>query len=192
MNPPLLLATESRYKIALLKRLHIPFISQPAEIDETPLHGETPEALATRLAVSKINTLAARFHEYLILATDQTAALGTQILHKPGSETQAMDQLKQLSGQTVEFLTCTAMRWPNAQTQTHIDRVNVTIRTLTDAEIARYVAHDQPIDTVGSFKMESLGISLFNAVESSDPTALEGLGLIQTAHWLRDAGFRVP
>jgi len=88
MNPPLLLATESRYKIALLKRLHIPFISQPAEIDETPLHGETPEALATRLAVSKINTLEARFHEYLILATDQTAALGTQILHKPGSETQ--------------------------------------------------------------------------------------------------------
>jgi Nucleotide-binding protein implicated in inhibition of septum formation len=70
-----------------------------------------------------------------------------------------MDQLKQLSGQTIEFLTCTAMRWPNAQTQTHIDRVNVTIRTLTDAEIARYVAHDQPIDTVGSLS-ESLALAV--------------------------------
>lgn len=192
MTPPLLLATESRYKIALLNRLQIPFTTQPAEIDETPDHHETPDALSTRLALSKINALADQFPTHLILAADQTAALGTTILHKPGTEQGAIDQLKQLSGQTIEFLTCTAMKWPGGRTQTHIDRVRVSVRILTDAEMTRYVALDRPTDTVGSFKVESLGISLFNAVESSDPTALEGLGLIQTAHWLREAGFKVP
>lgn len=192
MIPPLILASESRYKAALLSRLQIPFTTQAAAIDETPQPNETPQALATRLAVEKLNTLARQFPTHIILATDQTAALDGVMLHKPGSQQHAIDQLRGVSGRTLEFLTCTAVRWPDTSTQTHIDRVHVNVRPLTDAEITRYVAIDQPTDVVGSFKVESLGISLFNAVESSDPTALEGLGLIQTAHWLREAGLNVP
>ncbi|HEY4556526.1 MAG TPA: Maf family protein, partial [Lysobacter sp.] len=60
------------------------------------------------------------------------------------------------------------------------------------AEIERYIAAERPFDCAGSFKSEGLGITLFDAIESTDPTALVGLPLIATARMLRDAGFALP
>jgi septum formation protein len=68
----------------------------------------------------------------------------------------------------------------------------VRFRHLDAAEIARYVAAEQPLDCAGSFKCEGLGISLFEAIDSRDPTALVGLPLIALCGVLRRAGFRVP
>ena len=65
-------------------------------------------------------------------------------------------------------------------------------RVLTTAEIERYVDAEQPFDCAGSFKSEGLGIGLFDAIESSDPTALIGLPMIATARLLRRAGYQVP
>jgi septum formation protein len=100
--------------------------------------------------------------------------------------------LKTLSGQQVSFFTTVGFSAPGQSVKLHTEEVIVTFRQLEEAEILRYVARDQPLDCAGSFKVESLGIGLFDAVESRDPTALEGLPLIKLCQWLRDHGFRIP
>ena len=69
---------------------------------------------------------------------------------------------------------------------------DVTLRHLTPEEIKRYIELDRPLDCAGSFKWESLGISLFERLETEDPTALEGLPLIKLCGLLRTAGLSVP
>jgi septum formation protein len=76
--------------------------------------------------------------------------------------------------------------------ESHLDRTQVRFRNLDEAEIARYVAADAPLDCAGGFKAESLGIALFEHIESTDPTALTGLPLVWLSGALRRAGIRVP
>ena len=95
-------------------------------------------------------------------------------------------------GKTVSFFTSVGFIAPNQPCLIHTEEVIVTIRTLDRQEIERYVAKDKPLDCAGSFKVESLGISLFTSVKSEDPTALEGLPLIRLYQWLRDQGFKIP
>jgi septum formation protein len=80
----------------------------------------------------------------------------------------------------------------NGRAESHIDHTRVQFRALDDAEIARYVAADAPFDCAGGFKAESLGIALFERIESEDPTALTGLPLVWLSGALRRAGIRVP
>ena len=74
----------------------------------------------------------------------------------------------------------------------HVDTTTVCMRTLTAAQIERYVTSERPFDCAGGFKAEGLGIALFERIESQDPTALIGLPLIWLADALRSAGFPVP
>jgi septum formation protein len=76
--------------------------------------------------------------------------------------------------------------------ESHLDRTQVRFRTLEPAEVARYIAVDAPLDCAGGFKAESLGIALFERIESADPTALTGLPLIWLCGALRRAGIPVP
>ena len=74
----------------------------------------------------------------------------------------------------------------------HVDTTTVVFRPLSGAEIERYVACEQPYDCAGGFKAEGLGASLFECIESQDPTALIGLPLIWLARALRGAGYHLP
>ena len=80
----------------------------------------------------------------------------------------------------------------HGRAEAHLDRTLVRFRTLDAAEVARYVAADQPLDCAGGFKAESLGIGLFERIDSADPTALTGLPLIWLSGALRRAGIPVP
>ena len=192
MNHKLVLATESQYKKNILKRLQIDFLSDAPEIDETPLQGESAKALTERLARTKATVVASRHPEKIVISTDQSASVFGEILEKPKEETKALKVLKTLSGQQVSFFTTVGFSDPGQSVKLHTEEVVVTFRQLQEAEILRYVARDQPLDCAGSFKVESLGIGLFHAVESRDPTALEGLPLIRLCQWLRDHGFKIP
>jgi len=75
---------------------------------------------------------------------------------------------------------------------TDIDLTEVQFRLLDDAAIERYVDAEQPYDCAGSFKSEGLGITLFEAIDNRDPSALVGLPLIATCRLLRQAGFVLP
>lgn len=192
-DAPLILASGSAYRAELLRRLPLPFTAHPADIDETTLPGETPQARAARLADGKAAALSKQFPHQWILGSDQVAALGEQQLGKPGTAARAQEQLRRMRGQRVDFWTAATLLQPHSGERFRLmDHTQVRLRPLSDAEIERYVALESPLDCAGSFKVEGAGICLFDAIESSDPTALIGLPLIGLSQLLRRAGAQLP
>jgi len=192
-RPRLVLASTSAYRRALLERFNQPFECVVPNVDETSLPGESALALAQRLARSKAEAVAARYPESVVIGSDQVAVRGLDRLGKPGSVERCIEQLEHSSGREVEFLTAVhVVNGPAGNAESHVDRTVVRFRRLSRPEIERYVAADHPIDCAGGFKAESLGIALFERIESSDPTGLTGLPLIWLSHALRRAGIAVP
>lgn len=188
----LVLASTSPYRRGLLARLGLPFDVARPGVDETPLPGEAPGDLARRLAGLKAAAIAATEPGAWVIGSDQVAAFDDRILGKPGDHATAITQLQAMSGREVRFLTAVALACGDAEPMLHVDTTRVRFRSLSGGEIERYVAAEQPFDCAGSFKSEGLGIALFDAIDSQDPTALVGLPLIATAGLLRRAGFALP
>ena len=185
--PPLILASTSRYRQELLTRLRLPFEAVAPEVDETPLAGEVPAALAERLALAKARAVASLHPHAVVIGSDQVADLVGEPLGKPGSHAAARAQLQRMSGREVVFQTAVAVVAPGLAAIERAE-VRVRLRPLSDREIETYLLADQPYDCAGSAKVESLGIALLDAVVSDDPTALIGLPLIRTCQLLRRAG----
>lgn len=187
---PLLLASSSPYRKSLLERLGVPFSCASPDIDETPLPEETGEALAIRLAETKARALASRFPGHWIIGSDQVACLpDSQVLSKPGNHEQARSQLRQSSGHQVLFLTGLALLDSDTgRLESLCEPYSVRFRVLTKEEIDAYLQREQPYDCAGSFKMEGLGITLFEALEGRDPNSLVGLPLIALTDMLRRWG----
>lgn len=190
--PRLVLASTSPYRRELLARLRLPFDVARPTTDETPLPGEAPAALAARLATAKAAAVAAGHPGAWVLGSDQVAELDGTPLGKPGSRDRAIEQLRGMRGRSVAFRTGVCLARADGSAFTALDTTTVRFRDLSDDEIGRYVDGEQPFDCAGSFKSEGLGIVLFEAIESQDPTALVGLPLIATARLLRQAGFPLP
>jgi septum formation protein len=190
---PLMLASTSRYRAALLGRFGLPFNTASPAVDEAEIAGEAPRARALRLSEAKAEAVASQYPEAVIIGGDQVAALGTRVLRKPGNASNCREQLRQLSGSAAEFHTACTVRCVSAALElTHVDTTTVALRTLANAEIDRYIEREQPFDCAGGFKAEALGITLFERMDSHDPTAIVGLPLIWLAGALRSAGFTVP
>ena len=192
MSVRLLLASTSPYRRELLSRLRIPFDVVRPEVDETPLPGEPPLVLAQRLAAAKAEAIAAREGDAWVIGSDQVAELDGRPLGKPGNRDAALAQLASMSGRSVAFRTALCVMHRELGRFAAVDTTTVRFRSLAADGIMRYVDAEQPFDCAGSFKSEGLGIALFEAIETSDPTALIGLPLIATAQLLRRAGFALP
>lgn len=190
--PRLILASTSAYRRALLERLGLPFDTARPDVDETPLADEAPAALAVRLARAKADAVAAGAGDAWTIGSDQVAELDGRPLGKPGTPENAIAQLRAMSGREVRFHTALCLAGPDGRRLAHLDLTVVRFRTLGEDEVARYVERERPLDCAGSFKCEGLGITLFDAIDNRDPTALVGLPLIATARLLREAGFAVP
>lgn len=190
---PLVLASSSPYRRELLQRLQLPFTCCSPNIDERPLADETPEVLVQRLAVAKARALRAQFLQHLIIGSDQVAVLDGQILGKPSTAAAAIAQLTAASGRSVTFYTGLCLL-DSASGTIQVDCVPFTVhfRTLSPAQISRYIEREQPLDCAGSFKSEGLGISLFRATEGEDATSLIGLPLIRLCDMLSQAGIIIP
>lgn len=190
---PLVLGSTSRYRRELLQRLHLAFDVVSPHVDETPLPGETPAAIAQRLALAKAHAVAAQRPEAVVIGSDQVADLAGEPLGKPGTHERAVAQLRRMSGQTVLFQTAVAvMCAATGFERCELAVVRVVFRDLSDDEIERYLRIEQPYDCAGSAKSEGLGIALLDHIDNDDPTALVGLPLIRTARLLRQAGLRLP
>lgn len=185
----LILGSTSAYRRELLERLRVPFTVESPHVDETPLPGEAPAALARRLALAKAQAVAQRFPDCVVIGSDQVADLDGLALGKPGTHERAVAQLQQMNGQTVIFQTAVAVVCQQSGfCQEQLAPVKVTFRTLGDAEIESYLRAEQPYDCAGSAKSEGLGITLLSSIDNDDPTALVGLPLIRTSQMLRAAG----
>jgi septum formation protein len=185
----LILASTSPYRRELLARLHLPFETAAPGVDEEALAGETPAALAQRLALHKAQAVAARHADAVVIGSDQVAELDGQALGKPGGHDRAVQQLRAMRTRDVRFHTAVAVVCRAAAfEQQALVTVRVHFRDLSDDEIEHYLRLEQPYDSAGSAKCETLGIALVDAIESDDPTALVGLPLIRTSAMLRAAG----
>jgi septum formation protein len=188
---PLILASSSPYRRTLLERLGLPFEVVRPGANEDHLAREMPRDRALRLSASKAKAIAAHRPEAVVIGSDQVASVGSRVLDKPGDADNCRAQLAVLSGQTARFHTGCAVI-ANGERLIHLDTTSVIFRTLTPEEIDRYVAREKPFDCAGGFKVEALGITLFETVESRDPTALVGLPLIWLASALRSVGYVLP
>lgn len=189
----ILLASASPYRRQLLARLDLPFDQAAADIEESARAGESAAEVARRLAAAKAAALAADHPGAVIIGSDQTLDCGGTLLGKPGGFEAARRQLLRLSGTSAHFYTAVAvLDTRSGRLEEDMAITEVKFRTLTASEIERYLLRETPYDCAGSFKAEGLGISLFEAVHSDDPTALIGLPLIRVRRLLAVLGVAVP
>lgn len=191
LQKKLVLGSSSPYRKELLERLGIPFECVSADIDESRLEGETPEALCVRLARQKAQKVKSIVGEAIVIGSDQVAVLGDTILGKPHTRERAIEQLSAMQGQTVYFLTALCVIGEKGEIFETMVPTVVTMKKLSRSTIEHYLDREQPFNCAGSAKIEKLGIALMQEVRSTDPTALIGLPLIETVNLLAKAGLEV-
>ena len=185
----LILGSTSVYRRELLQRLRLPFDVVSPQVDETPLDGEAPQALAERLALAKANAVALLHPRAIVIGSDQVADLDGEPLGKPGNHANAVRQLQHMRGRTVVFQTAVAVVCHESGFAGQaLAQVKVGFRQLSDRAIEDYLQAEKPYDCAGSAKSEGLGIALLEVIDNQDPTALVGLPLIHTCRLLRAAG----
>jgi len=191
--PRLVLASTSAHRKALLERLRLPFVCIPPGVDESHFHrtAADPMHLASVLARAKAEAVAARYPEDVIIGSDQVAEIDREVLDKPGTRERAIEQLARLAGRFHRLHTAVTVLRPGGA-ETDLVTVRLHMRALDHDAIERYVDADSPLDCCGSYKIESLGIALFDAIETEDATAIQGLPMIKLSQRLREAGFRLP
>jgi len=190
---PLVLASTSRFRREILARLPLPFEAVAPVCDETPLAGESALATAVRLARVKAQSLAERYPDALIIGSDQVALLDGQQIGKPGTVENGIAMLKWMSGRTVTFHTALALyNGASGRLQEAVDITHVTLRSLSDAQIARYFELEpDAIHCAGAAKSEGLGGALIESIESTDPNALIGLPLFSLITMLNNEGVEI-
>ncbi|MEY2342459.1 nucleoside triphosphate pyrophosphatase [Acidithiobacillus sp. IBUN Pt1247-S3] len=188
----LILASSSPYRRELLARLGLPFTWQSPAIDETRKANEEPEALVKRLAYEKAYAVWHEHQQTWVIGADQLVRCGNVLLGKSGSREKAFTQLQAMQGKTVELLNGLCLLAPKGMAQVELVSYHVVLRSLSEAEIRRYIDKEQPFDCAGSLRAEGLGICLIERMEGEDPNAIIGLPLIRLSAMLRTAGFSLP
>ena len=188
----LVLGSTSPFRKTLLERLHIDFICDSPDIDETPLPNEPVEEMVIRLAIAKAQAISQRHPESLIIGSDQSAVLNGEKLSKPGNFENAFKQLTRASGQKITFQTgLCLLNSATGNIQSTCVPYTVVFKTLTPTMIKNYLHKEEPYNCAGSFKSEALGIALFERFEGNDPNALIGLPLIELVNFLDNEGFSI-
>lgn len=182
---PLVLASTSPARKQLLDGLRLPYSVCGPHIDESRLPGEPVTAMVTRLAEAKARAVMAQHPAALIIGADQVAALGDDILGKPGGHAEAVQQLQRVSGQQVTFYTgLCLLNSASGSTQIDIVPCTVVFRHLSTAQIENYLEREQPYQCACSFRSEGVGAALTERLIGDDPSALIGLPLIRLTRML--------
>lgn len=182
----LILASASPRRAELLTRVGLTFSIQPADIDETPVAGESAPGYVERLAREKALAVAQANPDSLVLGSDTSVVMNSDILGKPGSPAEAEAALARLSGGTHQVMTAVALV-RNGNCQSVVSVTDVTFRELGREEIRAYVASGEPMDKAGSYGIQGLG-GIFVSELKGSYSAVVGLPLQETAQLLADAG----
>ena len=189
MSKKLILASSSKYRANLLKRLISNFKIVAPQIDETQFDNELPQDYVKRLSIEKARTVAKDYPASWVIGSDQIAEFDGLILGKPGNIQKAQQQLLSFSGKQVFFRTGVSIINVSSNTCYYKESITrVYFKQLNEKTIIRYLELDQPYDCAGSFKIESRGVVLFEKIHSDDPTALEGLPLIELCQLFEKCG----
>ena len=196
MNTQIILASSSQTRKDLMDRLKIQYECVVPDIDESPRGELHADDLARRLAFEKANAIAQKHPDAIVIGSDQVAwreGAPDIFIGKPLSTEKAIRQLQANSDKIVYFSTALSVQqYATGFEQTLVEHYKVKFRKLSMAEIERYVAVEQPLHCAGSFKCESLGISLFEQMIGQDQTTLMGMPMIQLCQILRQLNILVP
>ncbi len=189
----LILASTSPYRRDLLKRLGLPFNCVPSQVDEEVYKDKIldPTELTQTLAFEKARSVADLYPNAIVIGGDQVSLFQGKILGKPHTIESANQQLSMLQGKTHQLVTATCVLGPNLKAA-WVEIITLKMRPLDPEEIKRYVEKDSPLDCAGSYKIEQLGISLFQEIDCFDQNAIIGLPLIKLSEILRGQGFQCP
>ena len=193
IDKPLVLASKSAVRHALLRDAGIPVEVAPADIDERAIEqrADTGDAgdVAALLAREKARAIATRLPGRLVLGADQTLALGARRFSKPPDLAAARDQLKALRGRTHELHTAIALLREGAVVFEHREVARLTMRAFSDAFLEGYleVMGSAVTTSVGGYQLEKVGIQLFERIEGGHFVIL-GLPLLALLQYLRQSG----
>lgn len=195
-DKPLILASQSKSRQALLKGAGIPFDAIPADIDERDIQAgsglKDPGAIAALLARSKASHVASREASRVVVGADQTLALNERMFSKPSGRAQAAEQLRALAGATHELHSAIAIVRNSEILFEHVAVARMTMRRLSNEAIERYLdaAGAAVTTSVGAYQLEGLGVHLFERIEGDHFTIL-GLPLLPLLDALRKQGLMV-
>ena len=195
-NIELILASSSQTRKDLMDRLRLDYRCISPDIDESAKDELNADDLAKRLAYEKAKVISQQHPNAIVIGSDQVAwreHTPSDFIGKPLSIENAIQQLQLNSGKTVFFSTALSVQHLDSGFETTlVEHYQVKFRELTLNEIKRYIEIDQPLNCAGSFKCESLGISLFEKMIGDDQTTLMGLPMIQLCKILRELRINVP
>lgn len=195
-QPQIILASSSQTRKALMDRLGLEYLAIAPDIDESSQQETHADDLAKRLAFEKARVIAGQYPDAIVIGSDQVAWRETapqDFIGKPLTVENAIQQLQLNSGKMVYFSTgLSVQHLASGFEQTLVERYQVKFRELSLDEIQRYIEKDQPLHCAGSFKCESLGISLFSSMTGQDQTTLMGLPMIQLCTLLRQLQIQIP
>lgn len=183
---PLLLASTSPARRALLEQVGLPFSAVAPLVEETLDPAGDPEAQARRLAEAKARAVAAGRPDALVIGADQVLVLEGRVLGKPADEAAARSQLRQMAGRQHALVTAVALVgdgiWLGQE------RTTLQVRDLTDDEIDAYVATGEWQGCAGGYRLEGRGLALFERIEG-DFTNVLGLPVPLLLGELRRRGY---
>ena len=192
MTPSIILASTSVYRAQALAQFDIPFTSADPKVQERRISGESARAQSQRLACEKATAVAKTNPYAIVIGADQVGECKGKLLHKPLSVANAIKGLCEISGKQATFYSALAVYCPKRQTLfKKVVATRLVFRTISRQQAKDYVQKDRPLDCAGGFKIESLGIALFEQVSAKDPSALIGLPLIALTTMLNDCGVQL-
>jgi septum formation protein len=187
---PLVLASTSPYRRELIEKLGLPFRTIKPICDEEAFKARIPNPveLATTLALEKAQSLATP--DNCVIGGDQVAALGSEILGKPGSFEKACQQLEKMQGRTHQLITAINVIHKGVP-HAILDITEIEMRPLSRPQIEEYVRRDQPLDCAGSYKIEKSGLVLVQKLRTEDFSAIQGVPLIRLSNLLSHLGYHL-
>ena len=192
MNAPLLLASGSPRRLALLAQIGIaPDLVEATGADETPLRAETPRAHALRLAAEKARLAALRHPGHLVLAADTVVAAGRRILGKAETRADAERMLRLLSGRRHRVWTGVAVVAPGQPPRMRLSGSIVTFQRLTDQQLAAYLDSGEWQGKAGGYAIQGRAAAFVRFLSGSH-SGIVGLPLFETAQLLRGIGWLRP
>ncbi|MFO1150178.1 MAG: nucleoside triphosphate pyrophosphatase [Alsobacter sp.] len=186
---PLILASRSAARRAMLEAAGIPVEIRPSDVDERAVPEAPAQTLAARLAEAKARDVAARHPGRLVVGADQTLALGHALLHKPADRAEAIRQLLAMAGREHVLASAAALVRDGALLGSASGAARIRIRPLDEAMASLYLDAAGPdvLQSVGLYHVEGLGAHLFEALDG-DPYTIMGLPLVPLMAHLRACG----
>ena len=189
---PLVLASQSKVRRALIEAAGIPVETRPAHLDERAIESQVkggPAEVALTLAREKARTVAAMSEAAYVVGCDQTLALGERRFSKPADRAAARDQLMAMRGKPHELHSAVAVCRNGSVTFGHVAVARLIMRDFSEKFLDAYLdaTGDSVTASVGAYQLERTGIHLFEKIEGDHFTIL-GLPLLPLLQHLRDEG----